>query len=125
MAHPYAVVKIDLHTAKIVHFDVKESKNERVTSISHDDRGRGTQPEAIETFFTEVCDELAGTKEILVTGPAVAASSFRAYMQTHRPRMAEHVVGWEDSAHVPDDKLLAFGERHFQKHDRAVRESQR
>jgi hypothetical protein len=113
----HAVVWIDHHSAQILHFDADSVQAQKITAHSHHsrdhsrDHGSGARSE--HDFFAEVCNELSGIAEILVTGSHQAQSDFRPYVDKHRVKAGRHIVGWEIADHPTEGQLIAFARRHF------------
>ena len=119
----HAVVWTDHHKAQVLRFDAEQVRAQKVKSHTHHThhthhaRQHGellrTEPE----FFGDLCDALAGVKEILVTGPATALADFRRYVDQHRPEIAHRIVRYESAVHPSDGQLVAFARQYFARYD--------
>ena len=109
----HAVVWIDHHGAKLLQFDAAQVQVRHLQEHSHNTRQHGSGVRSEHEFFGEVCNSLAGTVEVLVTGPHTALSDFRHYVTKHRPASAAQIVGWEITDHPTEGQLLALARRYF------------
>jgi len=120
MSLSHAVVLIDHHTAQVLQFDADHMKSQKVKAHSHHTRQHGSSVRTEHEFFGEVCDALADTAEILVTGSHTAQSDFRHYVDKHRPALEKRIVSWETVDHPTDNQLLALARRYFLEHGNAA-----
>ena len=114
----HAVVHMDHHNAQILQFDAEQVQASKIKAHDHDTRQHGSSVRSEHEFFGQVCDELAGIREVLVTGPQTALSDFRHYVEQHRPPVALQIAGWEPVNHPTEGQLVAFARQFFVKHDR-------
>ena len=114
----HAVVYIDHHNAQIVQFDSEQVQSSTLKAHYHNTRQHGRSVRSEQEFFDYVCDELAGIREVLVTGPQKALSDFRHYVEKHRATAALQIAGWESVNHPRQAQLVAFARQFFVKHDR-------
>ncbi len=114
----HAVLWIDHHNAKIQQFNGTDVKAQTVKDHTHYTRQHGSDVRAVHEFFGEVCDALAGVKEILVTGSRQSQADFRHYVEKHRSALAPQIAGWETVDHLSDGQLVALGRKFFDKVDR-------
>lgn len=120
MSHSHAVVRIDHQQAMVLHFDTEHLEAQTVKAHSDHTRQHGSGVRTEHEFFGHVCDALAGTTEILVTGPHTAQADFRHYLDKHRPALSPFIVGWETVDHPTEGQLVALARRYFLQHDRMV-----
>ena len=90
----------------------------KLKAHEHDTRQHASGVRSEHEFFGQVCDALAGIREVLVTGSQTALSDFRHYVETHRPPAAWQIVGWESVNHPSENQLVAFARQFFVKHNR-------
>jgi len=123
--HYHAVVWIDHHEARVIHFNAEAMEEERVHPADppkhlHVKAGSasGTHITDDPRFYRDVVDALADTHEILVTGPSTAKAEFLKYGRQHAPALIERIAGIETLDRVTDNQLLAEGRRFFLNADR-------
>ncbi len=114
----HAVVAIDHQTAQILQFDDEHVEAHKVKSHTRQTKQHGSAVRTEHEFFGEVCDALAGIKEVLVTGPRTGLSDFEHYAKKHRPETARQIVAYEATDHPTDAQLVAMARKYFLKHDR-------
>ena len=114
----HAVVWLDHHSARIVHFDAEHLKSERIKASSHHTRQHGSSVRSEHEFLADVCEALADTPEILIVGSQQSQTFFRHYVQKHRPQLAPRVVGYESVDHPSEAQMVALARRFFLKYDR-------
>lgn len=113
----HAVVWIDHHEAKVVQFDAEQVQVQKVQAHRHDTRQHGSGVRTEHDFFGEVCDELAGVSQVVVTGSRTALSDFRHYVDKHRLVVSQQIVGWETVDHPTEGQLVAFARKYFLKRE--------
>jgi stalled ribosome rescue protein Dom34 len=118
MSKLHAVVWIDHQHAQVLHFDSDPVQVHKIKAHNHHTRQHGSQVRTEHEFFGEVCDALAGIKEILVTGSRKAQADFRHYVEKHRALIAPQIVGWETVDHPTEGQLAALARQFFVRHDR-------
>ena len=110
-----AVVLIDHRSAQVLKFDANQAQTPTVKTHTHHTLQQGHNMGSEEEFFGEVCDELDGIAEVVVTGSDTAQSGFRHYVDQHCPAVTQKIVGWETANHPSEGQLLAFARKHFGK----------
>ncbi len=125
--HYHAVVWMDHHEARIIHFNLEESDE---TVIKPSDAPRhvhiksgtaaGTHVTAEPVFYHDIAKALASVQAILLIGPSFAKTEFMTFLQKHAPQTAGHVTAVEPSDKVTDPQLLAEGRRFFRSQDRTT-----
>jgi stalled ribosome rescue protein Dom34 len=118
MPELHAVVWVDHQHAQVLHIDGATVQVRKLKAHSHNTRQHGSQVRTEHEFFGEVCDALAGIKEVLVTGAHKAQADFRHYVDKHRAHVAPQIVGWETVDHPSEGQLVALARAFFIKHDR-------
>lgn len=125
MTHYHAIVWIDHHEARVIHFNAETADNERVRPADppkhlHVKAGSasGTYVTDEPRFYRDVVDVLADTREVLVTGPSTAKAEFLKHAHMHAPALIERIAGIETLERVTDNQLLAEARRFFLKADR-------
>jgi stalled ribosome rescue protein Dom34 len=118
MPTQHAVVWIDHQHAQVLHFDSDPVQVQKIKAHNHHTRQHGSQARTEHKFFDEVCDALAGIKQVLVTGARTAQADFRHYVEKHRALIVPKIVGWEVVDHPTEGQLVALARQFFVKHDR-------
>ena len=118
MSKLHAVVWIDHQHAQVLHIDADPAQVQKIKAHNHHTRQHGSQVRTEHAFYGEVCDALATTKEVLVTGAHTAQADFRHYVEKHRAAIAPKIVGWETVDHPTEGQLAALARKFFVKHDR-------
>ncbi len=113
----HAVVWIDHHNAKVLQFDNAHIELKKVQAHTHYTRQHGSAVRDEHEFFSEVCDDLAGIKQIVVAGSHTALSDFRHYVTKHRPHLLPHIVGREFVDHPTEAQLVVMSRKYFVAHD--------
>jgi stalled ribosome rescue protein Dom34 len=123
--HYHAVVWIDHHEARIIHFNADAAEEERVRPVNppkhlHVKAGSpsGTHISDEPQFYRDVANALADAREILVFGPSTAKGEFLKHLEKHVPHIIERIAGIETLDRMSDNQLLAAARRFFAKADR-------
>lgn len=111
----HAVVWMDHQEAHVVMFDREHVEAQRIQSRSHHKhQGKAGDTAA---FYAEVAQALAGTHEVLVTGPGLARNEFRDWCAAHHKSTAAAIVDSIASDHPSDGQLVALAKHYFKKFD--------
>jgi stalled ribosome rescue protein Dom34 len=111
----HAVVWMDHQEAHVVMFDREHVDAQRIQSRSHHKhQGKGGDT---ATFYAEVAKALAGTREVLLTGPGLARNEFRDWCAVHQKSTAATIVDSIASDHPSDAQLAAMAKQYFKKFD--------
>ena len=113
----HAVAWIDHHSAKVLQFDAEQVDLTKVRAHTHYTRQHGSEVRDEHEFFGEVCDNLAGTHQIVVAGSHTAISDFRHYVTKHRPHLLPKIAGWEPVDHPTEPQLVAMSRKYFVERD--------
>ena len=111
----HAVVWMDQSEAHVVMFDREHAEAQRIKSRSHHKHQGKTQDNA--AFFADVAQALAGTHEVLLTGPGLARTQFLDWAQDHAKAAAKAVVDSVAADHPTDAQLVAMARQYFKKFD--------
>ena len=115
MSTYHAIVWIDQQEAHVLMFDREHVETQRIRSRSHHShQGKHTDS---HSFFKEVSDQLAGTHEVLLTGPGAARTEFKQWCGLHAKGAAHAIVDNVASDHPSDAQLLALAKKYFYKFD--------
>jgi stalled ribosome rescue protein Dom34 len=111
----HAVVWIDNSEAHVVMFDREHIEAQRIKSRTHHKHQGKVDDSA--AFFADVAKALAGTKEVLLTGPGLTRNQFRDWCGSHQPAVAGVVVDSITTDHPSDAQLVALARQYFKKFD--------
>ena len=123
--HYHAVLWLDHHEARIIHFNADDADSKRIRPADpprhlHVKAGSpsGTHISDEPQFYGDVAAALGDAQEILVAGPSAAKMEFVRYLNKHGAPASRHVVGVETLDHLTDNQLLAEARRYFARADR-------
>ena len=117
----HAVVWMDHQEAHVVMFDREHVEAQRIKTRSHhkhQGKAGGTS-----AFYAEVAKALAGTREVLLTGPGLARNEFRDWCSSHQKSTAAIIVDSIASDHPSDAQLAAMAKQYFKKFDAMAADS--
>lgn len=124
-AHYHAVVWIDHHAARVIHFNQDDAEQDvvRPTDPPRHLHIKAGSPSGIHirdapAFYHDVAAALTGAKAILLVGPSNAKAEFIRYMRRHAPHIIEQLCGVETMDKATDGEILAEARRHFARTDR-------
>jgi hypothetical protein len=124
-SHYHAVVWIDHHEARVIHFNADAAEEERIRPADpprhlHVKAGSpsGTHIADEPQFYRDVAKAVADAQEVLVTGPSTAKAEFLKYLHKHAPQLMERIAGVETQAQETDNQLLAEARKFFARADR-------
>lgn len=124
-SHYHAVIWIDHHEAKIIHFNADAAEEELVRPVHpprhlHAKAGSpsGTHVTGEPEFYRDVAKSFDNAHAVLITGPSTAKTEFVKYLHEHEPQLVDRIGGIETLARVTDHQLIAEGRRYFGKADR-------
>ncbi len=112
----HAIVWMDQRQAQVVMFDKDHAESVRVRSHGHAAHQGKTQDE--REYFTHIAEQLAGTHEVLLTGPGEAHDRFRVWCAAHQPALVKVIVGSVPCDHPSEGQLVAMARRYFKGFDR-------
>jgi hypothetical protein len=121
MSHLQAVVWIDSHQARVIHFHPGASdelvlhSTHHCAGVQHDAAAGGGDRSASDErhHWDEVVRALAAAHEILVLGPADAKAHLIRHMQQHEQTLAERIVGVQPLSQDDDAHLLPLAHKYF------------
>ncbi|MDO8387675.1 MAG: hypothetical protein Q7T13_14935 [Polaromonas sp.] len=111
----HAVVWIDQSEAHVVMFDREHMEAQRIKSRTHHKHQGKTEDSA--AFFADVARALAGSHEVLLTGPGLVRNQLRDWCTSHLPAVADAIVDSVASDHPSDAQLVALARQYFRKFD--------
>lgn len=103
-----AVVHIDQRFARVLRFDRMQVQEKTVCADQQYTRRYGYVVRSEHEFFGDVCNEIDGVADVLLTGTRAAVTRFRSHVGKHRPRMAERLTGEAVIDHAGAGELLAL-----------------
>ena len=111
----HAVVWLDHSEAHVLMFDREHVEAQRIKSRSHHKhQGKDKHDPA---FFPAIVAALAGTHEVLLTGPGVARNELRDWCTAHQPAVAKAIVDSIAADHPTDGQLVALARKYFARFD--------
>ena len=111
----HAVTWMDHSEAHVVMFDREHVLAQRIKSRSHHKhQGKGDDN---GVFFADIAAALAGTHEVLLTGPGLARNQFRDWCGQHQAAVAQAIVDSVAADHPSDAQLVALARQYFKKFD--------
>jgi hypothetical protein len=123
--HYHAVVWIDHHEARVIHFNADAADEQLVhpahpVAHLHSKAGSPAGARAAEdpAYYREVAEALATARVFLVTGPANAKTELVRYVERHAPELHRRLAGIESLDRVTDGELLNVARRFFRAADR-------
>lgn len=111
----HAVVWIDQSEAHVVMFDREHMEAQRIKSRTHHKHQGKAEDSA--AFFADVARALAGSHEVLLTGPGLVRNQLRDWCTSHLPAVADAIVDSVASDHPSDAQLVALARQYFRKFD--------
>ncbi len=115
MSTYHAVVWMDHTEAHILNFDREHVEAQKIRSRSHH-KHQGKQG-ADGTYFPSISAALAGSHEVLLTGPGAARDEFRAWVKKHHPAADKLIVDSVPSDHPTDAQVVALARKYFVRFD--------
>ena len=114
----HAVVWLDHQEAHVLMFDREHVQAQRIKSRSHH-KHQG-KPHDTQALFGDMAKALAGTHEVLITGPGSARDEFRDWCKTHASAVAHTIVDTIASDHPSDAQVVALARQYFKKFDQTT-----
>ena len=111
----HAVVWMDHNEAHVLMFDREHVESQRIQSRSHH-KHQGKAGD-VTVLFGAVAQALAGTREVLLTGPGSARNEFRDWCASHAKAAADVIVDSIATDHPTDNQLVALAKQYFKKFD--------
>lgn len=111
----HAVVWLDHSEAHVLMFDREHIESQRIKSRSH--HKHSGKANDSNSFFADVAQALAGSREVLLTGPGLARNQLRDWINTHQSALADTIVDSVSSDHPSDGQLVALARQYFRKFD--------
>ena len=111
----HALVWIDQSEAHVLMLDREHVEAQRIKSRTHHKhQGKADDSAA---FFADVARALAGSHEVLLTGPGLVRNQLRDWCSHHLPAVADAIVDSVASDHPSDAQLVALARQYFRKFD--------
>ena len=111
----HAVVWLDQSEAHVVMFDREHADTHRIKSRSHHKHQGKTDD--LNPYFADIAQALAGTHEVLLSGPGLVRTQFRDWCIKHDAKMAGVIVDSIAADHPTDPQLVAMARQYFKKFD--------
>ncbi len=111
----HAVVWMDHSEAHVLMFDRDHVEAQKVRTRSHHrHQGKDTRDAG---YFPAISAALAGTHEVLLTGPGSARDEFRKWVGKHHPQAMPLIVDSLPCDHPTDAQLAALARKYFLRYD--------
>jgi stalled ribosome rescue protein Dom34 len=124
LATYHAVVWLDHHEARIIHFNAHASHTDVVRPADlprhlHVKAGSasGTHIRDEPAFYGDIAAACDTAQVVLLVGPSTAKKEFMTFLHDHLPQTAKRIAGSEPMGKVTDHQLLAEGRRYFKIED--------
>ena len=123
--HYHAVVWIDHHEARVIHFNA-DSADERLVCPAHPPRHlhskagspAGSRAAGNPAFYQEVAEALASAQVFLVVGPANAKAELVKFLERHAPELHGRIAGIQTMDRVTGGQLVHAARAFFRQTDR-------
>lgn len=112
------VVWLDTEHAHLHKFTVDgiDQKDFKRHSQSHHTHGHLDDVKNSEAFYHGLAEKLADADRILLIGPGLGKTHFKAHLDAHHHvKLASKVVGVETVDHPTDNQIDAFARKFFKK----------
>lgn len=123
--HYHAVVWVDHHQARVLHFNENEVEREEIHPvhptghIHHKANSIGSGHSAEDqTFFHAVVLAIGTAGAVLIVGPANAKHELVKHIERFAPQLSSHVAAVETLDHPTDGELVAHARHFFHTADR-------
>jgi hypothetical protein len=125
--HYHAIVWIDHQQARVFQFNMEEA-DRQVIRPRHPERhihhkansiGSGHVAED-QDFFHQVTLAIRHAGALLITGPGAAKHELVKHIESHDPKLMEHVTAVETLDHPSDGALVAYARKYFRTADRML-----
>lgn len=123
--HYHAVLWIDHHEARIIHFNAEAADEERIRPADpprhlHVKAGSPSGMHITDEpqYYRDVANAFGDAQEVLIGGPSTAKAEFVKYLHRHAPALMTRVAGIETLERITDNELLAEARRFFRNADR-------
>jgi hypothetical protein len=108
MAFTHAIIWIDAHLARVVHFDWRDAESLVIA--------RGACPQ--DAWFDTIATTAAAAEEIVVAGPDDTGVNFAGWVQRVSPAQRARIFDVQRVEPTVADHLLAHARRYFEQVDR-------
>jgi hypothetical protein len=123
--HYHAVVWIDHHQARVLHFNLSESDTEVIhphnpkKNIHSHAFPRGSNHGAEDqNYLHDVAEAIANAKSVLISGPSNEKHELVKHIEHHDPSLMKIIAGVEALDHPTEKELLAHARKFFAAYDR-------
>lgn len=115
MSTYHAVVWIDQSQAHVLSFDPAHTEAHKIRSRTHHKHQGRTAD--LAPFFQEVFATLAGSQEVLLTGPGAMRDEFAKWVKKEHGDAAARFVASVAADHPSDHQLVALARKYFHGYD--------
>jgi len=123
--HYHAVVWIDHHEARIIHFNA-DAADEELVRPAHPPRhlhckvgsASGTHQRSEPEYYRAVAEAVSDAAAFIVVGPSTAKGEFKAWLEAKMPLTAKHLLAVAAAPRMTDGELIAKARQYFRGADR-------
>jgi stalled ribosome rescue protein Dom34 len=126
--HAHAVIWIDHHQAKVLHFNATDvdhaviHPHDRTVHVHHKANAVGDGRAPVDKdYLRRVTESVSTTEAIMIVGPASAKTELADYIAAHAPGVSAHVSTVQPADHPSDGELVALARQYFKAQDRMRR----
>jgi hypothetical protein len=123
--HYHAVVWIDHHEARIIHFNA-DAADEELVHPAHPPRHlhckvgspSGTHQRGDPAYFRAIAEAVSDAAAFIVVGPSSAKGEFKAWLEAEMPPTAKHLFAVMAAPRMTDGELITKARQYFRAADR-------
>ena len=113
MKSRHAAIWLGPRRARVIHFDAQQFSPRRFRKTIDLRPSRGRADSACARFFDEICEEVEGVPELLLTGTEEVLAAFERHVATTLPQVGRRIVGVQCLATPTGKRLSALARWHF------------
>jgi hypothetical protein len=113
MKSRHAAIWLGPRRARVIHFDEQQFSPRWFRKTIDLRPSPGRDDTAAVRFFDDICDEVEGVPELLLTGAAEVLAAFEHHVATTRPQLAQRIVGVQLLGTPTGKRLCALARWHF------------
>lgn len=122
--HYHAVVWIDHHRARVIHFNPKEEDieiiyphHEKKNLRSHAFPRGSNHAAEDQDYLKEVVEAISSAKSVLIMGPSNEKNELVKYIEKNNQNVNKIIAGVETCDHPSDKEILAHARKFFKAYD--------
>ena len=113
MKSRHAAIWLGQQHARVIHFDEQQFSPHRFRKTIDLRPACGRDEASCARFFDEICHEVEGVPELLLTGTEEVLAAFERHVATASPQVAQRIVGVQSLATPTGKRLSALARWHF------------